>query len=319
MIDLEIPKKFGPLVEQAHQVAHASLPADLAQVRPRRARLPEGARHARRADRRHERRRRHRRRRRRRRRLARRVERRPTAQPQRLEHVDRRSAIMETLLGRRRPALSMPRQGLGNSAIASVADRRAARALRRQVGGDGDHRARGRLGLGGDPHHRGPRRTTSTSSTARRSTSRPASAPTSSSSGPRSTAQGRAAIKSFVVERDNPGMKLDRLEHKLGIRASRHRRVPPRGLPRAEGGPARQPRRSTPRRASRGAMQTFDNTRPLVAAMAVGVARACLDDTPRGARRGRASRSTTTARRTASPPRPPSCSRWRPTTRPPAC
>ena len=32
--------------------------------------------------------------------------------------------------------------------------------------------------------------------------------------------QGRAAIKSFVVERNNPGLKLDRLEHKLGIRAS---------------------------------------------------------------------------------------------------
>ena len=32
--------------------------------------------------------------------------------------------------------------------------------------------------------------------------------------------QGRAAIKSFIVERDNPGLKLDRLEHKLGIRAS---------------------------------------------------------------------------------------------------
>src|ERR1700727_2457765 len=31
---------------------------------------------------------------------------------------------------------------------------------------------------------------------------------------------GRAAIKSFVVERDNPGLTLDRLEHKLGIRAS---------------------------------------------------------------------------------------------------
>src|SRR3989337_263552 len=31
---------------------------------------------------------------------------------------------------------------------------------------------------------------------------------------------GRSAIKSFVVERSNPGMILDRLEHKLGIRAS---------------------------------------------------------------------------------------------------
>ena len=32
--------------------------------------------------------------------------------------------------------------------------------------------------------------------------------------------QGRAAIKSFVVERSNPGMKLIRVEDKLGIRAS---------------------------------------------------------------------------------------------------
>ncbi|MBV9837506.1 MAG: acyl-CoA dehydrogenase family protein, partial [Solirubrobacterales bacterium] len=32
--------------------------------------------------------------------------------------------------------------------------------------------------------------------------------------------KGRPAIKSFVVERENPGLKLDRLEHKLGIRAS---------------------------------------------------------------------------------------------------
>jgi butyryl-CoA dehydrogenase len=32
--------------------------------------------------------------------------------------------------------------------------------------------------------------------------------------------QGRAAIKSFVVERSNPGLKLVRVNHKLGIRAS---------------------------------------------------------------------------------------------------
>src|SRR6202043_29541 len=31
--------------------------------------------------------------------------------------------------------------------------------------------------------------------------------------------QGRAAIKSFVVERDNPGLILERLEHKLGLPA----------------------------------------------------------------------------------------------------
>jgi acyl-CoA dehydrogenase len=90
--------------------------------------------------------------------------------------------------------------------------------------------------------------------------------------------QGRAAIKSFVVERDNPGLKLDRLEHKLGIRASDTAnfvlddcRVPKENLlgsPEIEVG-----------RGFAGVMQTFDNTRPLVAGMAIGVSRACLDRT----------------------------------------
>jgi acyl-CoA dehydrogenase len=90
--------------------------------------------------------------------------------------------------------------------------------------------------------------------------------------------QGRAAIKSFVVERDNPGLKLDRLEHKLGIRASDTAnfvlddcRIPRENLlgsPDIELG-----------RGFAGVMQTFDNTRPLVAGMAIGVARACLERT----------------------------------------
>ncbi len=91
-------------------------------------------------------------------------------------------------------------------------------------------------------------------------------------------AKGRAAIKSFVVERDNPGLKLDRLEHKLGIRASDTAnfvldecRVPQENL---LGSPEIEPRRGFS-----GVMQTFDNTRPLVAGMAVGVARACLERT----------------------------------------
>ena len=89
---------------------------------------------------------------------------------------------------------------------------------------------------------------------------------------------GRAAIKSFVVERDNPGLKLDRLEHKLGIRASDTAnfvltdcRVPRENL---LGSPE-----IAPRGGFSGVMQTFDNTRPLVAGMAVGVARACLERT----------------------------------------
>jgi acyl-CoA dehydrogenase len=90
--------------------------------------------------------------------------------------------------------------------------------------------------------------------------------------------KGRAAIKSFVVERDNPGLKLDRLEHKLGIRASDTAnfvlddcRVPKENL---LGSAEIQPKGGFS-----GVMQTFDNTRPLVAGMAVGVARACLDRT----------------------------------------
>jgi acyl-CoA dehydrogenase len=90
--------------------------------------------------------------------------------------------------------------------------------------------------------------------------------------------QGRAAIKSFVVERDNPGLKLDRLEHKLGIRASDTAnfvlddcRVPKENL---LGSPE-----IAPKGGFSGVMQTFDNTRPLVAGMAIGVSRACLDRT----------------------------------------
>jgi acyl-CoA dehydrogenase len=90
---------------------------------------------------------------------------------------------------------------------------------------------------------------------------------------------GRGAIKSFVVERDNPGLKLDRLEHKLGIRASDtanfvldNCRVPKENL-------LGSPEIATAREGFAGVMQTFDNTRPMVAGMAVGVARAALDRT----------------------------------------
>jgi len=81
-----------------------------------------------------------------------------------------------------------------------------------------------------------------------------------------------------VVERDNPGLKLDRLEHKLGIRASdtanfvlEDCRVPKENL---LGSPEIEVKQGFA-----GVMQTFDNTRPLVAGMAIGVARACLEAT----------------------------------------
>lgn len=91
---------------------------------------------------------------------------------------------------------------------------------------------------------------------------------------------GRAAIKSFVVEKGTPGFELVRLEHKLGIRASDtahfrldNVRVPAENL---LGDPE-----VNAAQGFAGVMQTFDNTRPLVAAMAVGVARAALEETAR--------------------------------------
>jgi acyl-CoA dehydrogenase len=89
-------------------------------------------------------------------------------------------------------------------------------------------------------------------------------------------ALGRAAIKSFVVPKGTPGMTVERLEHKLGIRASdtatirfEDCRVPAANLLGSPDIDASQ--------GFAGAMATFDNTRPLVASMAVGCAKAALD------------------------------------------
>ena len=89
---------------------------------------------------------------------------------------------------------------------------------------------------------------------------------------------GRAAIKSFVVEKGTPGMTLERLEKKLGIRASdtaafrfENCRVPKENL-------LGSPEIDT-QQGFAGVMKTFDNTRPVVAAMALGVARAALERT----------------------------------------
>ncbi len=87
---------------------------------------------------------------------------------------------------------------------------------------------------------------------------------------------GRKAIKSFVVEKGTPGMVVERLDKKLGIRASDTAtvsftdcRIPKTNI---LGSPEIQAQKGLS-----GAKKTFDNTRPLVAAMAVGVARASLE------------------------------------------
>ncbi|MCV7194280.1 acyl-CoA dehydrogenase family protein [Mycolicibacterium brumae] len=89
--------------------------------------------------------------------------------------------------------------------------------------------------------------------------------------------KGRAAIKSFVVPRDAPGVTVERLEHKLGIKASdtavirfENARIPKDNL---LGSPEIDVDKGFG-----GVMETFDNTRPLVAGMAVGCARAALEE-----------------------------------------
>ncbi len=190
--------------------------------------------------------------------------------------------IMELCWGDVGLLLSMPRQGLGNSAIASVANdeqlerfkgKWAAMAITEPEAGSDSaairttavlDEATGEYVLNGEKIY--------------------------VTSGERADlvvvwatldrAKGRAAIKSFVVERSNPGLKLDRLEHKLGIRASDTAafilddcRVPRENL---LGSPEIDAEKGFA-----GVMQTFDNTRPLVAAMAVGLTRACLEETKR--------------------------------------
>ncbi len=90
---------------------------------------------------------------------------------------------------------------------------------------------------------------------------------------------GRQGFRAFVVERDRPGFRVGRIEKKLGLRASETAelvfedcRVPADNL---LGGEAHY----ASKEGFLGAMKTFDNTRPLVAAMGIGIARASLERT----------------------------------------
>jgi len=172
--------------------------------------------------------------------------------------------------------LSMPRQGLGNSAIASVGDDEqiarfdgvwAGMAITEPGTGSDSANIRTTAVLDGDEYVLNGEKIFVTS-------------------GDRADhivvwatldkELGRTAIKSFVVPKGTPGMRVERLEHKLGIRASdtatilfEDCRVPKENL---LGSPEVDPKQGFA-----GAMATFDNTRPLVASMAVGCAAAALD------------------------------------------
>src|SRR5690349_21539563 len=129
-------------------------------------------------------------------------------------------SIMEMCWGDVGLLLSMPRQGLGNSAIASVADDEQAErfkgvwagmAITEPGCGSDSANIRTTATLDGDEYVINGEKIYVTA-------------------GERCDAVvvwatldrslGRAAIKSFVVPKGTPGMTLERLEHKLGIRSS---------------------------------------------------------------------------------------------------
>ena len=87
---------------------------------------------------------------------------------------------------------------------------------------------------------------------------------------------GRAAIKSFLVRKDTPGIRVERLEHKLGIRSSDTATIILDNCRVHEENLLGNAEIDT-KQGFAGAMATFDNTRPLVAGMAVGCARASLE------------------------------------------
>ena len=185
-------------------------------------------------------------------------------------------SIMEMCWGDVGLLLSMPRQGLGNSAIASVANDEqherfdglwAGMAITEPGVGSDSANIATTATLDGDDYVINGEKIFVTA-------------------GDRCDAvvvwatldkdAGRAAIKSFVVPKGTAGMTVERLEHKLGIRSSdtatirfENCRVPKDNLLGSPEVDAKQ--------GFAGAMATFDNTRPLVAAMAVGCARASLE------------------------------------------
>ncbi|MFZ1401405.1 MAG: acyl-CoA dehydrogenase family protein [Candidatus Promineifilaceae bacterium] len=92
---------------------------------------------------------------------------------------------------------------------------------------------------------------------------------------------GRAGIKSFVVEGHTPGVSIAKQEHKLGIRASDTVALHFDNvrLPFGNMLGTLDPQQPAANKGFKGAMKTFDASRPAVAASAVGIARAALEFT----------------------------------------
>lgn len=186
--------------------------------------------------------------------------------------------VMEISWGDVALMLSVPRQGLGNAAISSVATREqldglgkdvwAAMAITEPGFGSDSAAVTTTAKLDGDEYVINGEKIYVTAGS--RATHIVVWATLDKS-------LGRAAIKSFIVPREYPGVTVERLEDKLGIKASDtaairfdNVRIPKENL---LGSPEVQVDKGFA-----GVMETFDNTRPVVAAMAVGIARAALEE-----------------------------------------
>jgi acyl-CoA dehydrogenase len=92
-------------------------------------------------------------------------------------------------------------------------------------------------------------------------------------------AQGRAGHRAFVVERDTPGLGDFKIEKKMGLKAYESTSFTLRGcrVPAANllGGDDHHGKRA----GFKGALASFNATRPMIGAMAVGIGRAALDAT----------------------------------------
>ncbi len=93
-------------------------------------------------------------------------------------------------------------------------------------------------------------------------------------------ALGRAGHRAFVVEKGTPGFSIGKIEKKLGLRASETAeqvfedcRVPAENL---LGGEEYYERAGA--EGFKTAMKTFDSSRPMVGAMAIGIARAAFEE-----------------------------------------
>jgi acyl-CoA dehydrogenase len=175
-------------------------------------------------------------------------------------------------------ALSIPRQGLGNAAITAVADGEqkerfdgvwAAMAITEPGAGSDSANIRTTARLDGDEWVLNGEKIYVTAGSRADSVVVWATLDRN---------LGRAAIKSFVVPHGTPGMEVVRLDKKMGIRASDTASITLTDCRIPEGNLLGNADIDT-KKGFGGVMQTFDNTRPIVAGMAVGVARAALEHT----------------------------------------